>query len=245
MFGFYFLNYIRSMFVIAESLNRFILLLYVDKQTDRYDLKMSKLIWPYFVFAFVVALSQSWFYFWCTFEVRSMGSMEGYSLVGTVRFFPTNGSLRSGIIGFTAAAACILFNGCAAILLVRRKQQGQSRTGFNLFMIAFIDFLFHLYHAITEISFVLVRIYPQIHGIINYTFVMRTWVVDLDCLHRPWILLLMSKSIRHAAFVYVYPGYTNSTLRRSTIVPSQQNRSNSLRQSKPNIFVKTVSVRIE
>uniref|UniRef100_A0A7E4VT36 Serpentine receptor class gamma n=1 Tax=Panagrellus redivivus TaxID=6233 RepID=A0A7E4VT36_PANRE len=199
------------MFVIAESLNRFILLLYIDKQTDRYDLKI-------------------------------LGSMGGYSLVGTVSFFATNGSLRSGIIGFTAASACILFNGCAAILLVCRNNQGHSRSGFNLFMIAFIDFLFHLCHAITEMSFVVVKIYPQTYTIVKYTYVIRTWVIDFDCLHRPWILLLMSKSMRHAAFTYVLPNYTNSSLRRSTVVHSQQNRSNSLRQSKQQIFVKTISV---
>uniref|UniRef100_A0A7E4W4P2 Serpentine receptor class gamma n=1 Tax=Panagrellus redivivus TaxID=6233 RepID=A0A7E4W4P2_PANRE len=228
IFGFYFFNYLRSFFVLAESMNRFAFVLYIDKQTDMFDAKMSKFIWPFFVVAVLIAISQSWFYFWCTFVFIKLGDTDSYALIAMLTFFKTKGSLRSAIIGFIAAISCIILNGCASLLLFRRKQIVKKRGGLNLFLIALVDFVFHLLHAVTEISFVVFRNYPKTLYLLEYAQAIRIWVIDLDCLHRPWILFIMSENVRFAVFYVV--GF------------AKHNQMNNVKQTIHNVAVKSITV---
>uniref|UniRef100_A0A7E4UTF3 Serpentine receptor class gamma n=1 Tax=Panagrellus redivivus TaxID=6233 RepID=A0A7E4UTF3_PANRE len=151
MFGFYFFNYLRSFFVIAESMNRFAFVLYIDKQTDKFDAKMSKFIWPFLVVAVLIALSQSWFYFICLYVFIRFGDTDSLFLIARQTSYVTKGSLRSAIIGFICAISCIFLNGIAAVLLFRRKFAVKQRGGLNLFLIALTNFLFHLVQSVTEV----------------------------------------------------------------------------------------------
>uniref|UniRef100_A0A7E4VB42 Serpentine receptor class gamma n=1 Tax=Panagrellus redivivus TaxID=6233 RepID=A0A7E4VB42_PANRE len=195
---------------------------------------MSKFIWPFFVIAFIIALSQSWFYYWCTFTLSRISGSDSYALVPALALFATNGSLRSAIIGFIAATSCILLNRCAAILLFRRKQAVIKSGGINLFFIAFIDFVFHLLHAVTEIIFVVIRNYPKLKFILTYTHVIRTWIIDFDCLHRPWILFIMSKNVRYGVIDCVSPRKTSTN----------NNQINDLRQAQPNVNRRSITAAI-
>uniref|UniRef100_A0A7E4VTV9 Serpentine receptor class gamma n=1 Tax=Panagrellus redivivus TaxID=6233 RepID=A0A7E4VTV9_PANRE len=100
-FGFYFLNYVRSCIIIGESLNRFISILYIDKRNTKHEQWLKKGVYPFLLVSIVIALTQSWFYFWCTFNVYQFDAgVDAYGLQPQLTFMKTNGSLRSAIDGF-------------------------------------------------------------------------------------------------------------------------------------------------
>uniref|UniRef100_A0A7E4ZQ72 FBA_2 domain-containing protein n=1 Tax=Panagrellus redivivus TaxID=6233 RepID=A0A7E4ZQ72_PANRE len=56
----------------------------------------------------------------------------------------------------------------------------------------------------------------------NPMFIARVWIIDLDCLHRPWLLILMSEHIRFAAGAFFQGACKNmikiSTRQRQSVV---------------------------
>uniref|UniRef100_A0A7E4UVN1 Serpentine receptor class gamma n=1 Tax=Panagrellus redivivus TaxID=6233 RepID=A0A7E4UVN1_PANRE len=109
---------------------------------------MCLLLYPYMVIIVLAAGSQSWFYFWATFEpVKFNDGADSYTIRGSLKLFEMNGSLRSGVIGFIVAIACIFLNGCAAVFLFCQKNALKKQGGINLFLIAFVDFSIHLVYA--------------------------------------------------------------------------------------------------
>uniref|UniRef100_A0A7E4VV05 Serpentine receptor class gamma n=1 Tax=Panagrellus redivivus TaxID=6233 RepID=A0A7E4VV05_PANRE len=204
MFGFYFCNYLRSCIIIIESLNRFISILSINKRNSKTEYWLNQCVYPLLAISILISLSQSWFYFWSTVLIgRFSKDIDSYGLSPSLTFMKTNGALRSACAGFIVGISCLVLNGWSvAFLIYRKKEFKTQRVGINLFVISMIDFVLHCFHAATEITFYICLYIEEVRNIqlLENMFIVRMWVIDLDCLHRPWILLVMSEQIRNAVY---------------------------------------------
>uniref|UniRef100_A0A7E4VTE9 Serpentine receptor class gamma n=1 Tax=Panagrellus redivivus TaxID=6233 RepID=A0A7E4VTE9_PANRE len=203
-FGYYFLNYLRSCVIIGESLNRFVSILYIDKSNVKNEKWLKKAVYPILAISILISLSQSYFYFQVAYLITPLGKdIVSYGIGPNMAIWKTYGGLRSAIAGFIVGIVCFMLNGWSVSLLIyRRKELNTERVGINLFVISMTDFVLHCFHAATEIGFY-IALYienPMNFDLIRNMFIIRMWIIDLDCLHRPWILFIMSEHIRNAIF---------------------------------------------